>query len=184
MRREFLIGGSEDLHNIFTMEVEVTERNGYKEFTASFNEGELFNIEERNEDAYDWYEMLFDESDAETKLKYLQDGDITKNEFINNCIDEEYDYKDRIDCSCTDFEIYDQNGNGYNFETVGCGQHDPREYDYFKPIKPTVNKLLKFWDLHHLKEITDEEENELNKLIASMEAFEDIEKQLKERVIF
>ena len=49
IRKEYFIGGSEDLHSIFTMELNVTYRNGYQEFTASFNEGDLVNIDEKNE---------------------------------------------------------------------------------------------------------------------------------------
>lgn len=182
IRKEYFIGGSKDLHSIFTMELEVTYRNGYQEFTASFNEGELVNIDEQNENARDWYSMLFDEVDAETKLRYLEDGDITKKEWIENCLRDEYDYRERIDCSCTDYELY-KNGSTWNFETCGCGQHDPRDCEYFIPVNETVNELLKFWDVHHLKEITDDEKNELLKLCDKMEEFEDIEKVINERIV-
>lgn len=181
MKKEFFIGGSKDLHNIFTMGVEITYRNGYQEFTAHFNEGELFNVEERAGDAEDYYEELWDCLDNDTKISYLQDGYITKDEWIQNCIDEECDYRDRIDCSCTDYEI-EKDGNTYNFESIAGGQHDPRKCDYFIPVNETVNKLLKFWDDHHLKEITDEEKEELMKLCEKMEEFEDIEKVIDERL--
>lgn len=182
MKKEFLIGGSKDLHNIITMEIETTTRNGYLEFTASFSEGELFNVEERNEDARDWYEEIFDCSDNESKLFYLQDGDRTKDEWIDACLDEECDYRDRIDCSCTDYEI-SKDGETYNFETIGGGQLDPRECDYFEPVNETVAKLLEFWDNYHLKEITKEQENELCELCEKMEDFEDVEKIIVERIV-
>ena len=181
IKKEFIIGGSKDLHNIFTMKLEVTYRNNYQEFTASFNEGELINIDERNEDARGWYEEMFDCADNESKLYYLQDGDRTKEEWIDACIAEEYDYRYRIDCSCTDYEI-NRDGVTYNFETVGCGQHDPRNTEYFTPVDGTVDKLLKFWDLHHLGEITDEEKKELLKLCDKMEKYEDIEKYIEENI--
>jgi hypothetical protein len=181
MKKEFLIGGSKDFENIFTMEIEIRDWNGYPEFSASFNEGELFNVEERNENAEDWYSTLFDEMDAETKLKYLQDGDITKQDWIEECIRYEYDYRERVDCSCTDYEFTKDNLT-YNFETVGCGQHDPRDYDYFIPVNSTVKKLLEFWDKHHLKEITEKEFEELKKLCKNMESFEDIEEEILKRV--
>lgn len=47
----------------------------------------------------------------------------------------------------------------------------------------TVNELLKFWDAHHLEEITDDEKNELLKLCDKMEEFEDIEKVINERIV-
>jgi len=182
MKKEFIIGGSKDLHNIITMEVEITYRNNYQEFTAHFNEGELINVDDANESARDWYSMLFDEVDAETKLNYLDDGDITKEKWIDNCIANEYDYRERIDCSCTDYEIIGKDGTTYNFETIGCGQHDPRECDYFEPVNETVEKLLKFWDDHHLGEITDDEKNELLKLCEKMEQYEEIQETIEERI--
>lgn len=182
VKKEYFIGGSEDLHSIFTMELEVTYRNGYQEFTASFNEGELINIDEKNEEASDWYNMLFDEADAETKLHYLEDGDITKKEWIENCLRDEYDYRERIDCSCTDYE-FTRDGSTWNFETCGCGQHDPRECECFIPVNNTVKKLLEFWNAHHLKEITDDEKNELLKLCKKMEKYEDIEKVIEEGIV-
>lgn len=182
IKKQYFIGGSENLHSIFTMNIEVTYRNGYQEFTASFNEGELVNIDERNENAREWYEEMFDCADSESKLFYLQNGDITKEEWIDDCIDGEYDYRDRIDCSCTDYE-FTRDESTWNFETAGCGQLDPRDCDYFIPANETVNELLKFWDAHHLKEITDDEKNELLKLCNKMEEFEDIEKVIQERIV-
>lgn len=181
IKKEFIIGGSKNLHNIITMELEVTYRNNYQEFTASFSEGELFNVDERNEDARGWYEEMFDCADNESKLYYLQDGDRTKEEWIDACIAEEYDYRDRIDCSCTDYE-FTKDGETYNFETSGCGQMDPRDKEYFIPINDTVKKLLEFWDANHLKEISDEEKSELLKLCEKMEKYENIEEYIEENI--
>ena len=181
LKREFIIGGSEDLHNIFTMELNIRNWNGYPEFTASFNEGELINIDERNEDARGYYEDMFDCADNESKLYYLQDGDRTKEDWIDACIDEEYDYRDRIDCSCTDYE-FTKDGETYNFETIGGGQHDPRKCEYFISVNNTVDKLLEFWDKHHLKEISDEEKSELLKLCKKMEKYENIEEYIEENI--
>lgn len=181
LKKEFLIGGSKDYHNIYTMEVEVTTRNNYPEFTASFCEGELFNIDDANEYAEDYYDEVFECMDAETKLNYLQNGDITKKEWIEDCIRYEYDYRERIDCSCTDYELY-IDGELYNFETVGCGQHDPRDDDHFIPVNNTVKKLIEFWDVHHLKEINEDDYKELLKLLKNMEHYEDIETELLKKL--
>lgn len=181
MKKEFLIGGSENLENIIIMELEIRDWNGYPEFTASFSEGELFNIDEKNEEAEDYYNEVFNCMDAETKLKYLQDGDITKQDWIEECIRYEYDYRDRVDCSCTDYE-FTRDGASYNYQTIGGGQLDPRDYDYFIPVNSTVKKLLEFWDKHHLKEITEKEFEELKKLCKNMESFEDIEEEILKRV--
>lgn len=181
LKKEFLIGGSKNYHNIFTMEIEIRNWNGYPEFTASFNEGELFNIDEANERAEDYYSELFDCMDPETKLNYLQDGDITKKDWIDECIRYEYDYRERVDCSCTDYEL-NIDGELYNYETSGCGQLDPRDYDYFIPVNSTVKKLLEFWDQHHLKEITENDLTELKKLLKNMERYEDIEAEILKKV--
>lgn len=181
MKKEFFIGGSKDLHNIFTMDVEVTYRNNYQEFTAHFNEGALVNIDDEDENARDWYESLFYDMDDATKLKYLEDGDITRDEWIDQCIQNECSYHERLDCSCTDYE-FTKNNTTYNFETIGCGQHDPRDCDYFIPVNKTVKKLLEFWDLHHLKEITDDEKNELEKLCKKMELYEDIPEYIEKNI--
>ena len=64
LKKEYFIGGSKDLHNIFTMELSIRNWNGYPEFTASFNEGELVNIDEKNEDDASRYADEMDQLDV------------------------------------------------------------------------------------------------------------------------
>lgn len=176
MRKTILLGvnGSQ----IYTGEFEVTTRNGYKEFTASFNIGWAFDTEEDLETrAENYFEDLWECSDDSFKLNMLKDGDININreEAKENFI-YRIDYRDIIDCSCTDYEVDMPNGDTINFETESCGQCDiRRESDFENTIftnKEAVFKLLEFWDNFHLKEITEAQEEEINNLLNELAPFE------------
>ena len=181
MKRTILLGVNNN--TIYTGEFEVTTRNGYKEFTASFNVGCAFDV--NNIDDMDMAEQYFEElwnnSDDERKLELLQDGDITREEARDNFINDTYyynGYRAFIDCSCTDYEVDDMpNGDTINFETEGCGQIDIREEpDFEKTVftnKEAVMKLLEFWDNFHLKEITEVQEEEINNLLNELAPFEE-----------
>lgn len=168
MRKTILLGVKNN--QIITAELEVTERNGYKEFTASFNNGEAFNINDID-DQYkkDWCESMWECYDAESKLKELWDGERTKEDVFedwNYCDD----YHDFIDCSCTDYEI-DHNDVTINFDTISGGQYDVREDNDFKDMiftdKKMFNNIMYYWDKYHLKEITEEQEKEINEIMDS-----------------
>ena len=176
MRKTILLGvnGSQ----IYTGEFEVTTRNGYKEFTASFNVGQAFDTEEDLETrAENYFEDLWECSDNSSKLDMLEDGDINREEAKEKFINSIYDYRDIIDCSCTDFEVIVHNGDTINFETVACGQVDIREETDFENTiftnKEAVMKLLEFWDNFHLKEITEAQEQEINNLLNELAPFEE-----------
>ena len=176
MKRTILLGVNNN--TIYTGEFEVTTRNGYKEFTASFNIGWAFDVDNIDDSAEDYFEELWNNSDDGKKLEMLQDGDITREEAKENFINSIYDYRDIIDCSCTDYEVYDMpNGDTINFETESCGQCDiRREPDFENTIftnKEAVMKLLEFWDNFHLKEITEAQEEEINNLLNELAPFEE-----------
>ena len=177
MRKTILLGVNSN--TIYTGEFEVTTRNGYKEFTASFNIGWAFDVNNIDDSAEDYFEELWNNSDDERKLELLQDGDITREEAKNNFfVNSVYYYRDIIDCSCTDYEVDDMtNGDTINFETVACGQVDIREEtDFEKTVftnKEAVMKLLELWDNFHLKEITEVQEEEINNLLNELAPFEE-----------
>lgn len=185
LKREFMIAYDKQSKNIATMEVRVKNRIFYNkengrfkdlskfEFTASFNVGELVNIDDANEDAYDYYESIFDDCyDAKTKIDLLNGGERTKKDVIDEWIRSEYDYRDRVDCSCTDYEFTYKNIT-YNFETIGCGQHDIRTDSYnWIFVNNKVKDLLKMWNQYHLNEI---DESNYNKLIEILKEFEQFE---------
>lgn len=177
MKRTILLGvnGSQ----IYTGEFEIrTLSQGGKEFSASFNIGIGFDVDNIDDRAEDYFEELWNNSDDERKLEMLQDGDITREEAKNNFVNSIYDYRDIIDCSCTDYEVDDMlNGDTINFETVACGQVDIREETDFENTiftnKEAVMKLLEFWDNFHLKEITEAQEQEINNLLNELAPFEE-----------
>lgn len=178
MRKTILLGvnGSQ----IYTGEFEVTTRNGYKEFTASFNIGWAFDTEEVLETrAEDYFEDLWECADDSFKLNMLEDEDITREKAKNNFINDTYyysGYRAFIDCSCTDFEVDMPNGDTINFETGSCGQCDIRREPNFENTiftnKEAVFKLLEFWDDFHLREIPEAQEKELNNLLNELAPFE------------
>lgn len=176
MKRTILLGVNNN--TIYTGEFEVTTRNGYKEFTASFNIGWAFDVNNIDDSAEDYFEELWNNSDDEKKLELLQDGEITKAEAKNDFVDSIYDYRDIVDCSCTDYEIwFGEVGDTINFETVACGQVDIREEPDFKGTvftnKEAVMKLFELWDNFHLKEITEAQEEEINNLLNELAPFEE-----------
>lgn len=156
MEKKFLLGVNEN--TILIGEIEITTRNGYKEFTASFDKGEAFNIDDVDFTAE--YESLWECYDAEGKLDLLYDGGRTREDVFNDWT-RYSDYHEFIDCSCTDIEIETKNGELINFETTSCGQHDERDesnFDNFKYTNKRAFELIMYlWDNYHLKEITEKE---------------------------
>lgn len=176
MKRTILLGVNNS--TIYTGEFEIrTLSTGGKEFSASFHVGEGFNTNEIEFYRYeDYFDSLWECLDDSSKLDMLQDGDITREEAKEKFIDSVYDYRDIIDCSCTDFEVSLPNGDTINFETGSCGQVDIREETDFENTiltnKKAVMKLLELWDNFHLKEISMVQEEEINNLLESMRSYE------------
>lgn len=161
MRKKFLLGVNEN--KILIGEIEITERNGYKEFTASFDEGKAFGID--NVNLTELCQMDWECLDEKTKLDLLYDGDRTKEDVFDDWT--RYSgYHEFIDCSCTDIEMETKDGVLINFETTSCGQHDERDESNFENFKYTNKKAFEYimylWDNYHLKEITDKEEKLFN----------------------
>ena len=178
MKRTILLGvnGSQ----VYTGEFEIrTLSQGGKYFSASFNIGIGFDVDNIDDRAENYFEDLWNNSDDERKLEMLEDGDITREEAKRIFINDTYyysGYRVFIDCSCTDYEV-DINGDTINFETVACGQVDIREEPDFKGTvftnKEAVMKLLELWDNFHLKEISMVQEEEINNLLNELAPFEE-----------
>ena len=65
MKRTILLGVNNN--TIYTGEFEVTTRNGYKEFTASFNIGWAFDVDNIDDREENNFEELWNNSDDERK---------------------------------------------------------------------------------------------------------------------
>ena len=180
MKKTYLLGIINN--RIYTGEFEITTRNGYEEFTACFNEGEAFDINAINEDyKSDYYNMLWESFDADYKIELLHDGDYTKDDIFEEWSNAE-EYRDIVDCSCTDYELEIPNEDGaitktINFETAGCGQLDIRERGDFNNMiftnKKAFDKLMKLWDEYHLKEIDAEAKKEVAEVEQLLQKYEE-----------
>ena len=106
IRKKYLLGVDEK--KIFIGEFEFRNWNGYNEFSANFCVGEAFDIDNiENEYIYNYMQDLWDSVDAETKLNWLDDGEITKQEYFEQST-QYAEYREFVDCSCTDYEIKKQ----------------------------------------------------------------------------
>ena len=167
LKKTYLLGVVDN--TILTCEIEKRyKRNNYNEVSISFNVGELINITNIDEDyTRDYFEEMFDCMDSATKIDWLENGDITKDEWIDNQV-ADCNYRDICDCSCTDYEILIK-GTNYNFETTCCGQHDIREQSNFKDFvytnKKAFNLIMELWDNFHIKKLSDEENKKVDNII-------------------
>lgn len=162
MEKRFLLGVNGK--SILIGEIDITTRNGYKEFTASFDKGEAFNVDDI--DLFEECQNDWDCLDAESKLDLLYDGDITREDVFDEWT-RYSDYHDFIDCSCTNIEL-EIDGESINFQTTSGGQHDEREENDFNNFIYTNKKafelIMYLWDNFHLKEITEKEEKIFNQI--------------------
>lgn len=195
-RKKILLGINKVENKIYFGEIEITTRNNYKEFTASFDVGEAFDVNDIDENyKNDYKEAYWDCLDAQTKLNYLNDGELTKYNVFENLIFFNDDYKDFKDCSCTDFEVNLKNGQIINFETIACGQCDIRENknDFENIIftnKEAVLLILDLWDKYHITNIENnikDVENKINKILKKLDKynsyeFENIENFIKKHI--
>ena len=171
-------------NQVITADLELRDWNGYPEFSASFNVGEAFNVDDIDEDyRWDYYESLWDDCyDAESKLDLLNDGNRTKQDVFEQWDANSYDnYHEIKDCSCTDYELY-HDGIRINFEFACGGQHDIREDNDFEDMHFTdeklFNNIMYYWDKFHISEVNEEQIAEIEKLMESefreySDAFED-----------
>ena len=166
-RKTYLLGVVDD--TILTCDIEKTYKlNNRNEVSVSFDVGELINVDDINEDNIrDYFDEMFDCMDSDTKIDWLKNGDITKDEWLDNQV-ADCDYRSMYDCSCTDYEIT-VNDTKYNFDSTCSGQHDIREESNFEDFiytnKKAFNLIMKLWDNYHIKKLSDEENEKVDNMI-------------------
>lgn len=170
MRKTFLLGATKN--NIILGEFDLYKDNT---FTASFDIGQLIYVDDIDEEYIrNYFEDLWYDLDDATKLDYLEDGDITRDDWIQSHIDSTY-YDDIVDCSCTYLQLDTKDGL-VNFETISCGQHNIKEDEFYNDIvftdKEVVLELLDMWEQYHLKEFTTEQVTRLNELLDKLEPYD------------
>jgi hypothetical protein len=152
MREKYLLGVNNNNELVFG-EFEVTHRNGYAQFSASFSTVRPFNGDDY--DLTEYYESYIWGEDKATLYDLCENFDCRPSELAEYLADDCYDIRDALDCSLYP-ECYEVDGNNYYFESCSCGQHDTRE----DGMKVYVNKeaydiLHDLWDNYHLKEVDD-----------------------------
>lgn len=153
---KILLGATKDNEIVFA-DVEVTTRNGYKEFSASFDTVYPFcyddiDLEECVEDMLECY-------DKSTLYDLCYNNNCSPSELVSIIAEQEdiYDIKDLSLYS----ECYNINNSEWYFESSSCGQCDTRNEMEFYTNKECYDKLHKLWDNYHLKKNTDDIENEV-----------------------
>lgn len=134
------------------------------QFSVSFDEVDV--VIATNELLEQRAKNLFDCVDDATITELLERFDCTLSELPKEYA-YHYPYEGVLDCSLYP-EIYfipKVSDDDIVFESVGCGQHDPRTIESFRPIFPEFNKkLLSLWDNFHLKDIPQSEWEQLQKI--------------------
>lgn len=153
MREKLLLGATTDNEIVFG-EFEVTTRNHYPQFSASFDTVRPFNGDEFDIKEY-CYNAEFDYG-KEYCYDLCKQYDCSPSDLPQTLADECEDARDCVDCSLYNEEII-INNNSWFFESGTCGQYDSR-----KDMKIYVNKeaydlLHELWDKYHLKNITENE---------------------------
>lgn len=169
MRNKYLLGATVDGNLVFG-EVEITTRNGYKEFTASFDEVRPFNGNDFDATAY--VEMYVDDMDKKWKYDQCEHYNCAPQDLVNEMSAEINDPRDIVDCSLYNEEV-EVNGDTWYFESESCGQHDTRGTMEIYTNKEAYNRIHKFWDEYHLKEINVEVEMEINSACKLLEAVDE-----------
>lgn len=161
MRKKILLGVNVYKEIVFG-EMELTHRNGYPEFSVSFDIVTPFNGDDVNLKEY--FEDYADERcvGAEFVLEQCRDHHCSSQDLPRELADECDDVRDVLDCSLfpEEYEVKTEYGNieRWYFESSCCGQHDTREDGMEEYVdKKAYDKLHELWDKYHLKKVDEEE---------------------------
>lgn len=169
METKVLLGITKDKYIIFG-DFEITTRNGYKEFTASFDS--VIPTENIETDGVEYYEEVLSCYTDGDKYELCERYDCKPSELAQEMAADEgvNTLYDTLDCSLYS-NLIDVDGVEYCFESSSCGQHDifedEEEFEEFTDEDAT-KKLYKYWKQYHLKEITDEQEKDINQLLEKL----------------
>ena len=156
--------GSTKYGTIVFGEFGITHRNGYPEFTASFNTVAPFAEKDYPYTALEHYQDLVEGFDSDWKEKICQRNNIELSELPNWLMEENgSEIQDYIDCSLYP-NIINVDGIDYYFESSCCGQHDTRNEMVIYVNKEAYDELHKLWDKYHLKEVDESVISKVNEL--------------------
>lgn len=170
MREKFLIGATKENEIVFC-EMEITTRNGYKEFSVSFDCVRPF--KEDDIDLEDYTEGLLEGYDKATLYDMCKDNDCSPSQ-LASIIAKEESIEDLMDLSLYNNTIY-VNGESWRFESSSCGQCDTREDMLEYVDEKTYNIIHELWDNFHLEEMTDNEVGVVSDIFENVLSCEDEE---------
>lgn len=152
MREKYLLGATIDNELVFG-EFEITNRNGYPEFTASFNAVRPFNGEDY--DLVNYFDNYIDGLGKEYLYDLCERFDCSPSNLPEELANECCDVRDALDCSLYP-ECYEVDGESWYFESSSCGQYDSRD-DMQEIIDvKAYNFLHELWDKYHLKKVDND----------------------------
>lgn len=171
MKNKFLLGATKNKELVFG-EFEITTRNGFQEFSASFEavipfDGDNFDLEE-------YYEYWIEDLDKECLYDLCERNWCAPQELANALADNCVDVRDAIDCSLYP-EVIEVDGVHYYFESSSGGQYDTRKDMEFYTNKEAYDLLIELWDKYHLKEIDSEGVEKMNRVIKALKTTEETE---------
>lgn len=172
MRKKVLLGATKDKEIVFG-EFELTHRNGYPEFTASFDTVRPFR--EREINLEDYFEDYADPRvmGAEWIIEQCNRFDCSPKNLPRELADECDDVRDALDCSLFPecYEVRNEYGSreDWYFESGSCGQLDTKEDMTEYVDKTAYDNIYSLWQLFHLKEVNEEK---------CLQRFEEIESAL------
>lgn len=171
MRRKYLLGATTDREIVFG-EFEVTTRNGYPEFTASFDTVRPFNDDDV--DLTDYFENFVYDIGKEAAYDLCERNMCSPQDLPEILADECTDPRDALDCSIYPEEMNIDDKYWY-FESSCGGQHDTREDMDEYTNKEAYDLLHELWDAYHLKKVDNEVVDKVNKLVDILEEVDEEE---------
>lgn len=160
MRNKVLLGVNKQKEIVFG-EFEITHRNGYPEFSASFEAVRPFN--EADVDLEEYFEEDADEHcvGADYVLSLCREHNCSPQDLPKRLAESCEDVRDALDCSLfpEEYEIKKANGDVeyWCFESSSCGQYDSREDGMERYVdKDGYDRLHQLWDKYHLKKVDEE----------------------------
>lgn len=187
MRNKILLGVN-NANEIVFADVEITTRNGYEEFTASFEMVVPFGgtSEEIQDKIYEYYDGFVWGIDDAWKYQLCEQYDCKPSELVDELANSCEDVRDAIDCSLYPNFFY-INGKEWYFESSSCGQADPNEVGMkIYTNKEMYDMIYTLWKQFHLQKVTEdckEVFKEINELANDIDEDEWIVNYIKENLL-
>lgn len=175
MRREKLFAGYDRAEGKMAwIEVEIRVYEGKKTFTLSGTECYVDRWDRYRKVEY--VEEYLENMEESWVLDRLKELDCKYSELADELIGE-FDYNDMYGEHYYDVDMLYSDEAEFHCEVTSCGQCDIRKH--VDPITPQIARLLELWDEYHLKEITDEIEQEVIDLV---DQYEVVTEQMSEEL--